>query len=126
MSNAVEQFVVSEASPGPWYRSSAAPEVYLDPQFGTLFVHLESTSAAVDAEFDEDEIFVLRERDSGRVVGFEIHAYMSYWQTRQGDLIDRLSRYAPDHSRAVAALAFHRTASTEVGSPAKLSATLRR
>ena len=86
----------SEDVSASWYVQDRSPEIYLEPKYGILHIGLGDPNEDTEAEFDEREIFIFYEVGTRRVIGFEIHAFASYWVDRLDELISHLSQYAPD------------------------------
>ena len=78
-----------------WYVEGRSPEVYLEPKYGILHIGLRDPKEDIEAEFDEHEIFIFYEAGTRRVIGFEVHAFASYWSDRLDELIAHLAQYAP-------------------------------
>lgn len=90
------------ASRGQWIRPSRSVEVYTDPKHGSLRIDLlPSGESPTEAELDENEVFVFYEIETNRVVGFEIHAFQSYWTHRIDELASILAEYAPEYVSAI-------------------------
>ena len=89
-------FQRSEDTFASWYLEDRSPEVYLDTKYGILHIDLRSPKEDIEAEFDEREIFIFYEVGTRRVIGFEVHAFASYWSGRLDELIAHLAQYAPD------------------------------
>jgi hypothetical protein len=73
----------------------------LDRERGVLSLTLSSALSIADTTFDDDEVFVFRAATDGRVLGFEIPHFLTYWQMRIAELAQHLSDYSPGLRREI-------------------------
>lgn len=83
------------------HHATMAPSYRLDTASDVLYLDFGAPNAPRSAEFDENELFVFRDMESGIVVGFAIHAFNSYWRHNIEELMRALTMYNSPKAQAL-------------------------